>query len=236
VKIAAIYNHRNAQDILESPKYADAFKELLAALKKVPPYRAAHPKKTSAAHVIDPIAMNLWLTNELAIKGDWDWHPLIIDSDPENPTRDSKIKSDFRKARIEVEVQFGNVARYAYDVYKMAISMSLEKADVGAMVVATKKFADITGGNIAYFERVVRELDRSRMTLLVPVAVIALEPDDWDESKFPPASDAPQVGAADVNAARKRRGLALVPADEPVAPAEDALSLREIKALARRVA
>jgi hypothetical protein len=49
---------------------------------------------------------------------------------------------------------------------------------------------------------VVRELDRSRMTLVVPVAVVALEPEEWDETKFPPASEAPQVKAFDVNAAR----------------------------------
>jgi hypothetical protein len=33
-------------------------------------------KKTSAAHVIAPGAMNRWLDDDLRVKRDWDWHPL----------------------------------------------------------------------------------------------------------------------------------------------------------------
>jgi hypothetical protein len=143
VKIVEIFSHRNGQDILESPKFSPAFKEFMQILNGLPAYRAAQSKKTSAAHVIAPGAMNRWLENELCIKRDWDWHPLIIDADPEDTKRRSQLRSDFRKNRIEVEVQFGNVARYAYDVYKMAISMALGQADVGIQVVCTKKFAGI---------------------------------------------------------------------------------------------
>jgi len=156
MKIIDIFSHRNGRDILESPKFAPAFKEFTDVLTRLPPYRASKSKKTSPAHVIAPGAMNRWLDNELCVNRDWDWHPLVIETDPADREHRSQLRSDFRKSRIEVEVQFGNVARYAYDVYKMAISLALEQADVGIQVVCSKRFAAITGGNIAYFERAVR--------------------------------------------------------------------------------
>jgi hypothetical protein len=204
----------------------------MGVLGVLPPYRAAAPKKTSAAHVVAPAAMNHWLDKELCIKRDWDWHPLVIDADPGDPTRRSQMRSDYRKDRIEVEVQFGNVARYAYDVYKMAISMAMGQADVGIQVVCTKKFAGITGGNIAYYERAVRELERSRLTLIVPLVVVGIEPEQWIVDAYLPEAEAPNVTAADINAVRKKRGAPPVPeeADRP----ESALSLRDLRRIAAR--
>src|SRR5258706_7627168 len=84
VNIVDIFSHRNGRDILESPKFSPAFKEFMGILGGLPPYRAAEVKKTSIAHVIAPAAMNHWLDNELCVKRDWDWHPLIIDADPDD--------------------------------------------------------------------------------------------------------------------------------------------------------
>lgn len=233
MKIADIFSHRNGRDILESPKFQPAFREFLKVIKHLPPYRAAKPKKTSEAHVVSPGAMNHWLDKELCIERKWDWHPLIIESDPDEPDRKSQLRSDYRKDRIEVEVQFGNVARYAYDVYKMAIAMALGQSDVGVMVVCTKKFAAITGGNIAYFERAVRELERSRLTLIVPLVVVGIEPDAWIIDAYPPEKDAPTVTAAMINEIRKGRGLP--PISEDV-DKEASLSLKDLERIRALVA
>lgn len=233
MKIVETFSHRNGRDILESPKFRTAYKEFLTVLRGLPPYRANKVKKTSVAHVIAPAAMNQWLDNELCVKRDWDWHPLIIDADPNDPKRKSQLKSDFRRARIEVEVQFGNVARYAYDVYKMAIAMALDHSDVGIMVVCTQKFAGITGGNIAYFERAVRELERSRLTLIVPLVVIGIEPETWIIDGYPPQKDAPVVTRATVNESRNKRGAPPVPEGAEV---KDSLSIGDLYRLVRRVA
>jgi hypothetical protein len=232
VKIAETFSHRNGLDILESPNFAASFHEFREVLRGLPPYRSAAVKKTSPKHIIDPGSMNRWLDDQLAVRRDWDWHPLIIEVDPEDKTHNSQLRSDFRKDRIEVEVQFGNVARYAYDVYKMAISLALQNADVGLMVVCTKKFSDILGGNIAYYERVVRELERSRLTLIVPLVVLGIEPDNWIAERYPPLSEAPTTIAADINKARKARGQAEVPPHL----ADDELTLEELRSLAQRVA
>jgi hypothetical protein len=232
VKIVDVFSHRNGRDILESPNFSMAFHEFMEVLSGLPPYRAAKPKKTSSNHVIAPGAMNRWLDQELCIARDWDWHPLVIDADPDDETRKSQLRSDFRKARIEVEVQFGNVARYAYDVYKMAISMALGHSDVGIMVVCTKKFAGITGGNIAYYERAVRELERSRLTLIVPLVVVGIEPEQWVFDAYPGEDKAPDVTAKTINAVRKQRGAPPVPEVET----DEELSLGDIRRIAARVA
>ena len=199
------FSHRNGLDILRSPRYVDAYEEFLRVLAELPPYRALEPKKTSAAHVVSPGAMNQWLDYELCVKRDWEWHPLIIHADPSSRKKGSQLRSDFRKCRIEVEVQFGNVARYAYDVYKMAIAMALEQSDVGLMVVCTKRFAAITGGNIAYYERVVRELERSKLTLIVPLVVLGIEPNAWIVADYPREDAAPAATAEIIEAARLKR-------------------------------
>lgn len=210
MKIIDIFSHRNGRDILESPNFRPAFTEFLNVILALPPFLTAKPKKT-ATHVVSPKAMNRWLDYELCVKKDWDWRPLIIDPDPSNTSPQSKLRSDYRKARVEVEVQFGNVARYAYDVYKMAIAMALGLSDVGIQVVCTKKFANITGGNIAYFERAARELEHSRLTLIVPLVVVGIEPDEWNTNVYAPESQSPVTTAAVINEALRKRGRPPVP-------------------------
>lgn len=237
MKIVDIFSHRNGKDILESPRFASTYREFLDVLSRLPAYRAT-TQKMVPQHIVAPEAMNKWLTKHLSIDGDWDWHPLIIESDPDDPRPTSKLQSDFRKNRIEVEVQFGNIARYTYDVYKMAISMSLNKADVGVMVVAMKRFAAIIGSNIAYYERAVRELDRSKLTLIVPLVVVGIEPEQWMSDKYPLESETPAATAALVNAARRARGAPPVPEEvEKTEEAEErsSLSLRHLKRIVTRL-
>lgn len=233
MRIVDVFNHRNGHDILESPKFNTSFHELLDVLVRLPAYRATKIKKTSTKHIIAPGAMNCWLDNELCVKRDWDWHPLIIDADPSDKSGKSLLRSDFRKDRIEVEVQFGNVARYTYDIYKMAISLARSQADVGVMVVSTKRFAQIIGGNIAYFERAVRELTHSRLTLIVPLVVIGIEPSSWVVDGYPSETTAPDVSAATINVVRKQRGKEPVP---DKANDDTDLSLTNLRRIAREVA
>jgi hypothetical protein len=91
-----------------------------------------------------------------------------------------------------------------------------------------------TGGNIAYYERAVRELERSRLTLIVPLVVIGIEPEQWILDAYPPEAEAPNVTAAIINAARKKRGEPPVPegGDEE----ELAFSIDDLLRIAARVA
>jgi hypothetical protein len=103
------------------------------------------------------------------------------------------------------------------------------------MVVCTKKFAAITGGNIAYYERAVRELEQSRLTLIVPLVVIGIEPDTWIIDGYPPESEAPDVTAEKINSARRARGEPPVP-EEAEAPEASAWTVGDLQKIISRVA
>jgi hypothetical protein len=115
----------------------------------------------------------------------------------------------------------------------MAISLALGQADVGLQVVCTKRFAAITGGNIAYYERAVRELERSRLTLIVPLVVVGIEPDEWIIDRYQSDEKAPKVTASIINDARDKRGQAPVPKE---AEQTDFLPFNRLESLAIRAA
>ncbi len=90
---------------------------------------------------------------------------------------EQRITMDFLKDRVGMEVQFGNAARVYHDLLKLQ-TMSYshrDLTDVGVIVTATLKVAKIMGSNLAYFERVKRELPYYRSAIEVPLWVIGLE-------------------------------------------------------------
>jgi len=58
----------------------------------------------------------------------------------------------------------------------MQVSYSLDRIDVGVLIVPTQKFANTIDENIAYFERVERELPYAKMSITLPILVIGLAP------------------------------------------------------------
>ena len=51
----------------------------------------------------------------------------------------------------------------------MQVSYSLDRIDVGVLIVPTQKFANTIDENIAYFERVERELPYAKMSITLPI-------------------------------------------------------------------
>ncbi|MBI1740109.1 MAG: hypothetical protein HYR57_04415 [Candidatus Koribacter versatilis] len=86
------------------------------------------------------------------------------------------IKADYKKARVQVEVQFGNMARWYTDVFKFQVSYSLDLIDVGALIVPMQTFANTIDENVAHYERVVRELPYAKMSLTLPIWVVGIAP------------------------------------------------------------
>jgi hypothetical protein len=77
---------------------------------------------------------------------------------------------------VQAEVQFGNMSRWTYDVFKFQVSYSLDLIDVGVLVVPMQAFADTIDENVAHYERVVRELPYAKMSITLPIWVIGLSP------------------------------------------------------------
>lgn len=107
----------------------------------------------------------------------WEIRPYIIDPAKAGPR--TRLAADFKKGRLQVEVQFGNMARWYSDAFKFQLSFSLDDIDVAILVVPMQGFANLIDENVASYERVVRELPWARMSLTVPILVIGLEPDDF---------------------------------------------------------
>ena len=101
---------------------------------------------------------------------EWECQPLVTEDEV------TGIKADYKKARVQVEVQFGNMARWYTDVFKFQVSYSLDRIDVGVLVVPMQEFANTIDENVAYYERVVRELPYAKMSLTLPIWVIGIEP------------------------------------------------------------
>jgi hypothetical protein len=126
---------------------------------------------------VDQKELNRKLDVAFDAKG-WAVHPLIVDlGRPGGPK--TRLAADYKKDRLHVEVQFGNMARWYSDVFKFQLSYSLDEIDVAVLVVPTQPLANLIDENVAYFERVCRELPWAKMSLTLPIWVIGIEPDDF---------------------------------------------------------
>jgi len=173
------HNHRFARELLESPTFAPHFAELEAVLGTLPALRRGHPPSLKLANDKNPIdqdAMNSHLDEQLKALG-WDHHPGGI-------IAGTRLEADYNKARIQVEVQFGNMARWTYDVFKFQASYATNRIDIGILVVPMRWFAKAIGDNIAYFERIGRELPAAKLSITLPILVVGLDPKD-DETLSP---------------------------------------------------
>ncbi len=97
----------------------------------------------------------------------WEWHPSIVPG--------THLAGDYRKDRVQIEVQLGNMARWTYDILKFQICYSQDIIDVGILAVPMHSLAKEIGENIAYFERVQRELPHAKLSISLPILVIGLE-------------------------------------------------------------
>lgn len=176
-----LFSYRFASEVLASPPFRAARDEALDILSSLPPIPygqrpwSKKPPNPSSEHPIEQAAMNAWLEEEFGKMG-WEVHPLIIEG--------SNLAADFRKDRIQVEVQFGNMARWTYDVFKFQVSYSQDMIDVGILAVAKAWFCPYINSNVAQYERVIRELPHAKLSITLPILVIGMEPDD--PSSLPP--------------------------------------------------
>ena len=170
------YSYRFAQEVLDSPQFQPERDEAYRILQALPPIRVNTPlwrrwrnpsKRKVKTKGADQDAMNRWLEAKFGKKG-WEIHPSIVEG--------TKLEGDFRKGRVQIEAQFGNMARWTYDVFKFQICYSQKSIDVGILTVPVQTFSKEFGSNIAYFERVCRELPHAELSITLPIMVIGLEP------------------------------------------------------------
>jgi len=117
----------------------------------------------------DQKAPNTLLDDEFRARG-WQCQPAVTEDEV------TGIKADYKKDRVQVEVQFGNMARWYTDVFKFQVSYSLDLIDVAVLVVPMQGFASTIDENVAYYERVMRELPYAKMSITLPIWVVGVRP------------------------------------------------------------
>lgn len=80
-----------------------------------------------------------------------------------------------RKDDLVVQLQTGNISRYAYDILKIQHLYSKKEIEAAALAIPTKKAAQLIGSNIANVERIWNELNIFSRVVSVPLMVIAFE-------------------------------------------------------------
>jgi len=166
-------SYRFGDEVLESKEYKPLKNEIVEILQNAPVPKLKKPKirrrgKKEFIFTTDQKKLNSYLDREFERKG-WEVHPPIV------PDKETKLFADYRKNKVQVEVQFGNMARWYGDIFKFQLSYSLGIIEVGISCVPTKKFARTIDENVAYYERVCRELPYAKMSITLPILVIGLE-------------------------------------------------------------
>lgn len=159
---------------MESKKFKPLLNEVLAILRNAYVPKLTPPKTRTRGgetftFTTDQKKLNKLLEEEFASKG-WQVHPDVTGDKITN------LKADYLKAGVQVEVQFGNMARWYTDVFKFQTSYSLRKIDIGILVVPMLDFANTIDENIADYERVTREIPYAKLSITLPILIIGVCP------------------------------------------------------------
>ena len=194
-----LYSYRFADAVLSDRALSDSRDEILQILSDLPvslldpesnagrATRVKHRKRGISrgskvlkvfALPVNQRAMNMALDASFRAAG-WSLQPPVVSAERSGGP-ETGLKADYKKGRIQVEVQFGNMARWYTDVFKFQLSYSLDNIDVGILVVPTQVLANLIDENVAYYERVLRELPWAKMSLTLPILVVGMQPDSFD--------------------------------------------------------
>jgi hypothetical protein len=79
------------------------------------------------------------------------------------------------KEGVALSVQFGNMARFYADLLKLQYLQLRGRATAAIYLLPTKESSKRLGENIAYFERLCRELAYFQEIIRIPILVVGLE-------------------------------------------------------------
>lgn len=147
--ITTIYNHCNAESVIPS-----AFTTELRAIieeykKRLGMYTISDFKK----YLIPAIHKKGW-------------------SDEYYLDRTSKITITSIKEKIGLCIQTGNMARMYADLLKLQSLYSKKTITSGVLILATASCGKSFGGNVASYERVIRELSIFEKVITMPLLII----------------------------------------------------------------
>lgn len=191
-----LQSHLHAVAVLEGD-FERIWRELHATLAGMAPHlRAAGPftattrpkvpKRQKAAFAgrsanllmpVDQSAMNAEIDRVMVDRG-WGRQPYILVDGTGHPI-DTRLRADFEKGGVLVEIEFGNIASLYRDLFKFHIAGTSGAADVGVIVLATADLARFFDQGVATYEQAVSLLPYMRVGLQLPTAIVGIDVDDW---------------------------------------------------------
>jgi hypothetical protein len=169
------WSFRFGSEILDAPAFAPRKQDILEVFTNIQnvPQLAVPKTRTRGNQTFTFPTNQIELNNVIAadfVGRGWQRNPPITNDNI------SRINADFLRDRVIVEVQFGNMSRWYADVFKFQLAVSRGNVDVGVCVVPMKAFADTIDENVAYYQRVIRELGYASNSVAVPIWVLGVEP------------------------------------------------------------
>jgi hypothetical protein len=169
-----IFSYRYAQEILQHPNNADAWREIEDILSGAPIFIYPGKSKNPRLQIVQQL-MNTYFDRRFAVDCGWEYHPLATG------IAESALAADFRKRfekiTIQTEIQFGNMARWYSDIFKFQTAYSQSLIQCGLCVVPMGGMARAIDSNVAHYERAVRELPSANLSITLPILLIGLEQD-----------------------------------------------------------
>lgn len=88
---------------------------------------------------------------------------------------ESMIKVFSMKEDMAFQLQTGNMSRAPYDLLKLEYLYKSSRIEAAALALPTQDAAKVMGDNIAYAERVIRELKLFDRVITLPLLIVAFE-------------------------------------------------------------
>jgi hypothetical protein len=149
-----IFSYRYAEEILQHPNNVAAWSEIESILRDAPIFIYPGKSKNAKLQIVQQL-MNTYFDRRFAVDCGWDYHPLATG------IAESGLAADFRKTfgkiTIQAEVQFGNMARWYSDIFKLQAAYSQSLVQCGLCVLPVGAMAKMTDSNVANYERAVRD-------------------------------------------------------------------------------
>jgi hypothetical protein len=191
-----VESHRHAEVILEGrffeewQEVRDVLGMLDVPLRPAGPYtRTGRPKTPKrqrrdyagrSDNILLPVhqsEMNRRIDAALIAHG-WKRQPWVLVDERGDPV-DTRLRGDFEKNAVFVEVEFGNVASLYRDLFKFHIAGTSGAAEIGIVVVPTAELATFMDQGQATWETATALLPYMRHGVQLPTAIVGLDVNDW---------------------------------------------------------
>jgi hypothetical protein len=183
-------SHLHGQTIAEHD-FADEYREIVDVLRSMPTLlRPSSPfgdspripkRQISGSKFrlfpVDQKAMNAYLDEEFRGLG-WELRPLAAPASV-GAEQEAWLRGDFGRHRVFIEVEFGNSASMYRDLFKFQVANRSNIADVGVLVLGTRRFAGLWDQNVAHFEDAVNRIPFMAIGVQCPIWIVGFEPDDF---------------------------------------------------------